>query len=219
MGVERDFRYTLDGKEVEAFQVTEDSLFRDDLSPKWMNSKMLMTKGSADSTAAKHWLTVDDVETPIPKYGWIVRSASGEISAVSYEVMETAIKLVEDPGPERDPPSEVDEESLIQLQAAMQKRDPDEIRAERDEKAAKQPKPVLEIVDAPRPDDYPLVIEMNVPIPELVTILELFVEGETSAGIKALKSCLLQRVTWCNCAPGACEGGDRLGCRTNSPLV
>jgi hypothetical protein len=220
---ELDFRYTLDGKEVEAFQVTEETLFAEKRWPAWMNSKMLMTKGDSNSTKAAHWLTVDDVETPIPKYGWIVRDSAGNIRAEDYEVMETAIKLVEDPGPERDAPTEVDEESLIQLQAAMQKRDPDEIRAELAEKRAKQP---------PKPDDYPVVvdvaagtIEFNdpvgvpaVPVSELISVLEVL-KHDKAAGINALKASASERVKWCSCPPGHCSGGDIVGCRQNSPLA
>jgi len=215
---ELDFRYTLDGKEVEAFQVTEDSRYQERLWPDWMHSKMLLTY---DGKEYLKWGEHKDEEMAIPEYGWLVRSANGDVRAVGYEVMETAIKLVEDPGPKRDAPTEVDEDSLIELQAAMQKRDPDEIRAERAAKAAKQPPPELSVVEPEvtgqiRNIDHSMD---KVHVTELVTILELFVEGETSAGIKALKSCLLQRVTWCSCAPGNCEGGDRLGCRVNSPLT
>ena len=93
---ERDFRYRIGSEEIEAFQVTDASLFQDDLSPDWFNSKMLLTKSGADTTKAKHWLIVNEVETEIPPYGWICRDASGSIYVNDYSVMEAAEKVVKE---------------------------------------------------------------------------------------------------------------------------
>jgi hypothetical protein len=93
---ERDFRYRIGSDEIEAFQVTDGSLFQDDLSPDWFDSKMLLTKSTADTTKAKHWLIVNEVETEIPPYGWICRDASGAIYVNDYSVMEAAEKVVKE---------------------------------------------------------------------------------------------------------------------------
>lgn len=94
---ERDFRYEMpDGEIVEAFQVTDASLFQGSLSPDWMDSQMLMTQSSMDKTKGAHWLKIGDDETEIPKYGWILKDSKGRIRAVDYSVMEAATKVVQE---------------------------------------------------------------------------------------------------------------------------
>jgi hypothetical protein len=127
---EKDFRYVMpDGSEVEGFQVTDASLFQDDESPDWMSSKMLMTKGSADSIKTVHWLMIGDTETEIPRYGWIIRDAAGAIRAVDYEVMEAAVKVVKELPkiPDKIQPMAPD---ALRLAAKISKRDYDEVAAD-----------------------------------------------------------------------------------------
>ena len=89
---EQDFRYTMpDGSQVEAFQMTEATRYQEGLWPEWMNSKMLLTTEGTGGRK-KHYLNINDVETEIPEYGWVVNNA-GKITAVPYEVMELATKV------------------------------------------------------------------------------------------------------------------------------
>lgn len=150
---ERDFRYTLpDGSEVEGFQVTDASLFQDELSPDWMNSKMLLTKSDPDTTKTKHWLTVGEVETPIPAYGWIIKRESGTIEAVDYEVMESAVKLVREVPKVPDMAKPMNEGGLI-LAAKMTKKSLDECRIQDQAQVDQANRARQEIIDSMHPDD------------------------------------------------------------------
>jgi hypothetical protein len=86
----KDFRYMLDGEEVQGFQMTDAMRYQEKLWPDWMDSRYLMT------VDGQSWLNVNDVETKIPDLGWIIQKADGTVTAVSYEVMERAEKVVPD---------------------------------------------------------------------------------------------------------------------------
>ena len=126
----RDFRYEMpDGKIVEAFQVTDASLFQDELSPDWFDSKMLMTKSAADTTKTVHWLMIGDSETEIPAYGWIVKDQNDTITCVDYSVMEEARKLVKEIL--EIPPAAVPmTDAALMLAAKLSKKSVDECRDE-----------------------------------------------------------------------------------------
>lgn len=60
-------------------------------------------------------------------------------------------------------------------------------------------------------DDYKTLMT------DILVALELGEEdGDLLARVKAV---VAKRVTWCDCPPGQCEGGDRWSCRQNSPLI
>ena len=52
-----------------------------------------------------------------------------------------------------------------------------------------------------------------------IDALELLQNDDTAAAIVILRTALLERVSWCGCSPGKCEGDKFLGCRSKSPLV
>jgi hypothetical protein len=240
-----DFRYEMpDGRVVEAFQLTEATRFQEKRWPDWMNSRILMTKESKDGGKKTNWLNINDVETEIPEYGWIVNE-DGRITAVDYEVMETAVKLVADPVVIPDEAKYLPDDAL-RLAAKLSKQPFDEVKAadraqvdrtnairqemidanegvtaDRIEEIAAERERELLGEDEPPPAPTTAAQDGVVPIAELVTVLEVL-KNDAPAGIAALRASVSQRVTWCNCAPGQCSGcsaEERIGCRQNSPLT
>lgn len=223
-----DFRYKMpDGTIVEAFQLTPATRYQEDKWPEWMNSKMLLTQDNQE------WLKINDDETRIPKFGWIVK-AGGQIRAVGYEEMEQADKVVKEI-PVAHPAAEVDEDALLELGAKLTGKTVEELREEqlRKGRTPRQPPPVVE---TEQPDPYedlqasgglPEAQALNrltaVPpdnfIMELCDAYEdLANELPEKARVK-FRNILSQRVAWCNCAPGQCAGLDPLICRQESPLA
>lgn len=221
-----DFRYEMpDGSEVEAFQMTEDMRFQEKLWPEWMHSNYLMT------IEGKSWLNISDVETEIPNFGWIVRNAGGTITAVDYSVMEKASKVVPDAPPERDEPSEVDEDKLVMLAAKLAGQTVPEFLAAQKEKEAKRPKPApaLAVVSdernpAERNDEIPPathhIESLSPSLHQSRLAYELLKAGDHVAAMDALGTALVERTEWCSCGPGQCDGtAERWACRVNSPLA
>lgn len=227
-----DFRYTLGDEEVEAFQMTEDMRFQEKQWPEWMHSSYLMTIDN------QNWLNINDVETEIPNLGWIVRHADGRIEAVDYFVMEKASKVVPDAPPERDEPSEVDEDKLVQLAAKLAGMTVPEFEAAQAEKEAKRPKPTLAAVPdidaeiaslskdvlptaAVSQERYEHHIESLSPsLHQSRLAYELLKAGDYPAAMDALGGALTERTEWCSCGPGQCDGmSERWACRVNSPLA
>ena len=220
-----DFRYNLGDEEVEAFQMTEDMRFQEKLWPEWMHSNYLMTIEGVS------WLNINDVETEIPKYGWIVRKASGTITAVDYSVMEAAEKLVIEVI-EQAPAAEVNEDNLVALAAKLAGLTVPEFEAQQAEKEAKRPKPAPALAVVPEviqhPDAGNLVLaDIGERVESLSPALrqsrlayELLKAGDHAAGLETLGAALVDRTEWCSCGPGQCEGtSERWACRVNSPLA
>ena len=220
---ERDFRYTMpDGSEVEAFQITPRTRYQEREWPPWMNSKWLMTVDKEE------WLNINDVETPIPKFGWIVKLPNGTVTVKSWDQMEHADKFVKEQ-PVVHPPAEVDEVALLQLASRLTGKSVEELEQEqlREGRTARKPPPEPAMA-APektvtiRDEDTYLTVSPEPAtdlIEELVDVYSSLADGEDVTARTKLRNILAQRVTWCNCPPGQCAGSDRLGCRVHSPLA
>ena len=120
----KDFRYTMeDGSEVEAFQMTPASRYQEKDWPEWMNSRFLVSYNNGEQR-----LNINDTETTIPKFGWIVRQPGGAITAVDYSVMEKAEKVIEET-PIVHEEAKVDEEALLELGSKLTGKSVEELRA------------------------------------------------------------------------------------------
>jgi hypothetical protein len=78
------------------------------------------------------------------------------------------------------------------------------------------------VQEAPAPDPQaqealPPTNEYSELMSEILVVLEL--DEADGDALAELKKVVAKRVTWCACAPGMCEGGDRWSCRQNSPLA
>jgi hypothetical protein len=215
----KDFRYRMsDGSIVEAFQITPATRYQENLWPSWMNSKWLMTVDNQE------WLNINDVETEIPKFGWIVKRENGVIGVVDYSTMESADKVVKET-PVVHPPAKVDEDALLELGAKLTGKSVDELRNEQLRKGR--------VARTPPPEDSPPVEEVTgqirnmeriVDTPtdivlELCDAYEDLVDGKVDTARVKFRNILSQRVAWCQCPPGQCAGLDPLICRVNSPLT
>ncbi len=80
-----DFRYILNGDEVEAYQITEESRYAQKLWPDWLDSRQFITQDG------QHFF--GEAEMPIPQYGWLILRGGG-IDVVTWQVMEQAEKVV-----------------------------------------------------------------------------------------------------------------------------
>ena len=206
---DKDFRYTLpDGTEVEGFQLTEQTRYREKDWPDWMDSRFLITYEGGEQR-----LIINDAETVIPKFGWIVKYPGNAIKAVDYTVMEEADKVVKEVQVVV-PEQAVDEEGLLVLASKISGKSVEELRAAQEAAALASPAPpamaAAEIAGT-APDMNRLIAELT----EAYALLANNGDG----GLEAFRNILAGRVVWCNCSPGQCSGGDRLGCRQNSPLV
>lgn len=81
-------------------------------------------------------------------------------------------------------------------------------------KVVKEPEPVVDPVMNTLPDSTDSAVLL-----ELKVLYEVGEEGGAEAVHKELKNAIARRMTWCDCPPGICEGGDRWSCRQKSPLV
>jgi hypothetical protein len=239
---ERDFRYEMpDGKIVEAFQMTEATRFQEKNWPDWMNSRMLMTKESTDGASKTNWLTIDDVETEIPSYGWLVNDA-GRIHAVEYEVMEQARKIVPEEVVIPDKASYMPDDAL-RLAAKLSGRPFEDVkrddRAQVDTANRKRQEMIDDLARAreaeimgPDLEQVSEVVEVEVPVAvatatsdrgllfEVRGAYQLLLEQNDEEAMTKLHDALLERCNWCSCPPGKCDGAaDMWDCRRNSPLA
>ena len=81
-----DFRYTKDGIEVEAYQITDESRYQ--LDPSWLDSNDFLTIDGL------HWIKLGGEELPLPQYGWIVLHSDGRKTIVPALEFETYVKVV-----------------------------------------------------------------------------------------------------------------------------
>lgn len=217
----KDFRYRMaDGSVVEAFQVTPATRYQENLWPSWMNSKWLMTVDNQE------WLNINDVETAIPKFGWIVKRENGAIGVVDYSTMESAEKVVKET-PVVHPPAEVDEDALLELGAKLTGKSVDELREEqlRKGRVARTPPPEPDTAEPEKTETVRYTNPSLTVSPDAEWVLQLTDAYETLADGKIdearvkFRNILSQHVDWCNCPPGQCAGLDPLICRVNSPLT
>lgn len=231
----KDFRYEMpDGRIVEAFQMTEATRFQEKNWPDWMNSRMLMTKESTDGASKTNWLTIDDVETEIPSYGWLVNDA-GRIHAVEYDVMEQARKVVPEEVVIPDKAAYMPDDAL-RLAAKLSGRPFEDVkrddRAQVDSANRKRQEMIDDLARAREAELMPPeeVVEVPVPVATATTDRGLLNEargvymalgiGDVDGASKKLKEALLERCNWCDCPPGRCDGeADMWDCRRNSPLA
>jgi len=217
-----DFRYKMpDGTVIEAFQLTPATRYQEKTWPAWMNSKWLMTVDN------KEWLNVNDTETEIPEFGWIVKHADGRIGVMSYEQMEQADKVVKEQ-PVIHPPAEVDEDKLLDLASKLTGKSVEELREEqlREGRVERKPPPddtpqTKNIIETVRNESAPLADSGHAPGDLLAELIDIYGDMQETPveAQERLRNTLSRHVTWCNCPPGQCAGGDRIGCRINSPLA
>ena len=84
-----DFRYILDGQEIEAYQITDETRYQQKQWPEWLDSRDFLTIDGMP------WLQVGNEEIPIPQYGWII-VRGGVKEVVGWQTMENAEKVVPD---------------------------------------------------------------------------------------------------------------------------
>lgn len=88
------------------------------------------------------------------------------------------------------------------------------------DKVVKEPT-MIDLVQA-KPEQAPMVGPGAADFAELMLELQVALEVgliDSGDGMDALKKVITKRVTWCTCAPGQCEEGDRWSCRKESPLT
>jgi ribosomal protein L12E/L44/L45/RPP1/RPP2 len=209
---DKDFRYTMpDGNVVEAFQLTPQTRYAAKSWPEWMDSRYLVTYEGGEER-----LVINNVETKIPKLGWIVKQPDGAITAVDYSMMERADKVVKEDKVVH-PEAKVDEEALLKLGAKLTGKSVDELREEQEaQKAAAPtvaPAPPAVTGQTRNTDDLGLLNEAR-------GVFDLMRMGKHDEAQDKLKSALTTRAQWCDCPPGGCNGkADVWDCRANSPLV
>lgn len=235
----KDFRYTMpDGSVVEGFQVHEGTRYQEDEWPDWMNSRYLMTKESEGKTT--HWLNISDVETEIPEFGWIIKPQGGNITAVGYDVMENATKVVRNV-PKVPDVAEPQSEQALRLAAKITKRSFEEVVADDLSQVNQANRNRQKIIDSMHPDDAaaqgfrqtgsPEVALVEVPVMsqletdrgllfEVRKAYQLLLEQNDVEAMEKLHDAIVERCNWCDCAPGKCSGtADMWDCRRNSPLA
>lgn len=204
-----DFRYERDGITIEAFQLTAATRYQEGLWPEWMDSRWFMTVNNEE------WLDINGNEMKVPKLGWICRSDAGNVEIKTAQEMELWQKVVPNVEVHHPETKVKDEKALLELAAKLKGISVEELEAEQE---LKKQNP-LHVVQSEPPVSVPATDKTSVPVTELVIVLDLFAQGKADGAADALKYALTQRVSWCSCSPGNCEGGDRLGCRQNSPLL
>ncbi len=210
-----DFRYRLGDGEVEAFQMVPGMRYRQKDWPEWMSAHHFMTVDGVE------WLNVDNRETMVPEFDWIVRRPDGAIVVESWAVMEGAEKVVPDEPVVIHPETKVaDEEALLQLASKLTGKTVEELQA----------KPVaaphLEVVADPVVPSPNLVdgktININSMQPDLLATRKAYeaMKSDYEVGFAQLTAVLSDCTEWCSCSPGHCAGReDEWECRERSPLV
>lgn len=217
----KDFRYTMpDGSVVEGFQMTEDMRYQEKKWPEWMNSRYLVTYDHGE-----HRLNINDVETKIPHFGWVIKKPDGTITAVEYTAMEQADKVVKEEAVVH-PEAPVNEEGLLELGAKLTGKSVEELRAEQE---AKRPKEGHQTITSAgsvepnriEPEEYGIVVDVDGSlVREMRLAYELLKADDVAGAMKEMAKSLGDRANWCNCGPGSCSGNtERWNCRKNSPLV
>lgn len=221
---EKDFRYTMpDGSEVEGFQLTGRTRYQEKEWPAWMDSRYLITYEGGEER-----LNINDVETPIPKFGWIIRKADGTITAVDYEVMEEADKVVkEEPVVHPRADAGISDDALAKMHNVELPEDHTPEDPFREELKRSQPSTAeLSLVRREQPEtvEQPaqaLVVNAYTDIVHSARLTyELLKAGDHEAAMETLHKRLMEGAQWCSCGPGNCDGtAERWNCRKNSPLV
>jgi len=216
----KDFRYVLEGQTVEAFQMTEETRYREKDWPEWMNSRYLLTYEGGEQR-----LKINEAETVIPKFGWIIKYPDNSITAVGYEVMETAAKVVEDVVVVH-PEAPVDEEGLLELASKISGKSVDELRQQQEDSAKSPPpaaKQAAEILGGAIDIDR-MTVEHEKAFEDLLNELKaaysLALTDKPGEIMPFLRDLIGKHVNWCACPPGQCLLEDEAGwgCRQNSPL-
>ena len=211
----KDFRYRFpDESVVEGFQVTEKTRYRETEWPDWMDSRFLINYGGGQQR-----LLIDNVETIIPKKGWIIRHGDGRIEAVADVIMENAVKVVQEKvvvHPRAD--AGITDEQL----AAAAGIELPEDHVEPDTSVDYVPGAIEDVERPPEnvvalptltPDDQDLLFDAR-------SVFERLCEGDFDGAKHELHMALAKRTDWCNCPPGICnKEKEDWGCRKFSPLA
>ncbi len=185
---DNDFRYTMpDGTVLEAIQVTEGSRYDEENWPDWLSSRMFMTTED-DAGNKKHYLTINDVETEIPPYFWLVKGGDNVVRVESWELMEQATKVVRVIPKIPDMVKPMAEDALG-LAAKMTKRTLEEVREEDLMQVMQANRRRQEMIDALHPEDAAKMgLEQSpaVPAPTAPPAAVLVDGGEQTGGVEAL---------------------------------
>lgn len=84
----KDFRYTLDGAEIEGYQITDASRYQQSEWPDWLDSRNFLTIDN------DNWIVINGEELPIPELGWLVKHKDGRMTIVDAFAFENAVKVV-----------------------------------------------------------------------------------------------------------------------------
>lgn len=211
--IPKDFRYVLDGEEIEAIQLTKESRYAQKQWPDWLDPRMLVTYDHGEQR-----LKVGEQETVIPELGWIAKTRKG-VTVIDPFEMEAAAKVV-------------DEVQVVHPRADANIRDEDlakmhDIELPFDhvdelERANKYHPP--ELGQPAVPDNVTVLSQPSSDRGLLLdarTVFELLRADKVQEAADKLRGSLSHRANWCNCPPGQCNGtvDDTWDCRENSPLA
>lgn len=211
-----DFRYSSDNGdgtafEVEAYQISPRSRFENAEWPPWLKmqtspSEVNKLYCEANSPNDLTLMMVGGVEQPLGASDWIILYKNGDMTVVPASDFAQFSKTV--PVPDKpvigeelagfEEKYELDENNKLIPRKTPLTVVPTIIEEATDLAAANK--------DQDLEDDVCAAIGM--------------LQGEAPENaLDTLMASMLSRVTWCDCNPGRCKGGDILGCRQNSPLV
>lgn len=206
---ERDFRYTLGDVEIEAYQITPASRWRDEQWPDWIKKQRLTDDTNCVYTNADNpdvlWLALPDGDVELPYLAWVVKHANDKIGWIEALDMEAYTKVVPIPPPVVTPPADGIPDAATQL-AALPQRTTENLAGDTMEMRNEMLSAIKILQEA---DEE---LEMGLP-------------ASVDEALDYLKKCLAKRTRWCGCSPGQCsrehedKDADLASCRKNSPLV
>ena len=213
----RDFRYTLGDVEIEAYQITPASRWRDEQWPDWIKKQRLTDDTNCVYTNADNpdvlWLALPGGDVELPYLAWIVKHANNNIGFIEALDMEKYTKVVPIPPPVVTPPADGIPDAATQLAAAPQ-RTTENLAGDTMEMRNEMLSAIKMLQDGNDSDD------------RTVEGMASAIEESHQEALDYLKKCLAARTLWCNCPPGQCaseaeDGADMdiASCRQKSPLV
>lgn len=210
MTIPKDFRYILDGVEIEAIQITQESRYAQKQWPEWLDSRMLVSYEHGEQR-----LVIGNNEQVIPELGWIVRTPGGSLETVDAFRMEEATKVVQEQ-PDQHPRADANISDVDLAKAHGIELPPGHVD-ERETVVKFEPPELTGAVELattmPAEADRGLLFETR-------AAFQMLCDGDTSGATDKLRDALLERCNWCDCAPGRCDGAaDMWDCRRNSPLA
>ena len=227
----KDYRYTLGDIEIEGYQITPASRYRDQEWPPWLKPQRLPddmnSVFSHSDNPNRLWLNLPTGEVELPQLAWIVKYKDGHLGIIEALEFEEAKKVVPIPPKVITPPADgmPDESHLAGIYPQHVKEGKtaaDYRRPAAGEAAAVPIRPVMSAENLGGD-----VTEMR---NEMMSAIKLLQEvgddgGDDLLQPKAVEAldylihAMTKRTRWCTCSPGICLQADEAGCRINSPLV